>query len=123
MNINVLVADESNKTRKNIVSALKDIGIESIQEATNGDQAVDTFRDAQFNVVLVDWNIQTKSGNAVIEEIRELDKDVTIIATTTESEITSASEANQPEISDFLVKPFTNENLREKLDKFATART
>ena len=65
--------------------------------------------------------MQTAAGNAVIEELRKLDKDVTIIATTTPPEKASALAASHPGISDFLVKPFTKEVLREKLDKFAGA--
>ena len=123
MDINVLVAEKSSKTRKNIVRSLKEIGIQNIQEANNGDQTVDTFSDDRFDFVLVDWEMQTRSGAEVVEEIRKLDEDVTIIATTTHPETVSALEANHPGISDFLVKPFTIEILREKLDKFAAANT
>ena len=125
MDINVLVAEKSSKTRKNIVRSLKEIGIQDIQEANTGDQTVDIFSDHRFDVVLVDWELQTQSGSEVVEVIRKLDKDVIIFATTAKADNRSVSalEANQPEISDYLVTPFTTEALREKLDKFAASLT
>ena len=125
MDINVLVAEKSSKTRKNIVRSLKEIGIQDIQEANTGDQTVDIFSDHRFDVVLVDWELQTQSGSEVVEVIRKLDKDVIIFATTAKADNRSVSalEADQPGISDYLVTPFTTEALREKLDKFAASLT
>ena len=123
MDINVLVAGESSTTRTNIVGWLKETGIQNIQEADNGDQTVDTFSNDPINLVLVDWKMQTKSGADVVEEIRKLNNDVIIFATTAKAENVSTWEADQPGISDYLLIPFTAEDLKEKLDKFVVALT
>ena len=58
-----------------------------------------------------------KNGLEVVQEIRALDKDVKVIMVTTEAEKDRVLEAIQAGVSDYLVKPFTADALREKLAK------
>ncbi|MEN0111677.1 MAG: response regulator, partial [Planctomycetota bacterium] len=69
------------------------------------------------DLVLTDWNMPRKSGLDVIKEVRKQDTDVTIIMVTTEAEKARVLEAIQAGVSDYLVKPFTADTLREKLEK------
>jgi two-component system chemotaxis response regulator CheY len=76
------------------------------------------FAEAKYDLVLTDWNMPGKNGLEVIQEIRKSNKDVPIIMVTTEAEKTRVMEAIQAGVSDYLVKPFTAETLRAKLEKF-----
>ena len=58
-----------------------------------------------------------KNGLEVVQAIREIDKDVTIMMVTTEGEKARVIEAIQAGVNDYLVKPFTAEMLRDKLEK------
>lgn len=112
-----LVADDSSTMRKIILRSLNAVGVTDIAEAADGDEAIDKFKGGGFNLVLTDWNMPGKSGLEVIQAIRATDKEVPIIMVTTEAEKSRVLEAIQAGVSDYLVKPFTADTLREKLAK------
>ena len=117
MAIRVLVADDSSTMRKIILRSLQAVGVPSAVEAADGEEAVKMFKPGEFDLVLTDWNMPGKSGLEVIQEIRKIDKDVKIMMVTTEAEKSRVMEAIQAGVSDYLVKPFTADTLREKLEK------
>jgi two-component system chemotaxis response regulator CheY len=121
MSISVLVADDSGTMRKIIIRSLNALGISSVTEAGDGSQAVAIFRPGAFDLVLTDWNMPGKSGLEVIKEIRAQDAAVPIIMITTEAEKARVLQAIQAGVTDYLVKPFTAEMLREKLNKHVAA--
>ena len=121
MNIRVLVADDSGTMRKIILRSLSAIGIPSAVEAADGNEAVQIFMPGHFDLVLTDWNMPGKTGLEVTREIRAQDPEVPIIMITTEAEKCRVVEAIQAGVSDYLVKPFTPDTLREKLDKHVAA--
>jgi two-component system chemotaxis response regulator CheY len=121
MSVHVLVADDSGTMRKIILRSLNAVGISSAVEAADGTQAVGLFKPGVFNLVLTDWNMPGKTGLEVTREIRAQDPNVPIIMITTEAEKRRVIEAIQAGVTDYLVKPFTPDTLREKLDKHVAA--
>ncbi len=117
MGARVLVADDSKTMRKIITRSLEAVGVSSVTEAADGSQAIDMFQPGQFDMVLTDWNMPGKTGLEVIQEIRTKDGEIPIIMITTEAEKSRVMQAIQAGVSDYLVKPFTAETLREKLEK------
>lgn len=116
----VLLADDSGTMRTIIRRSLESIGIGGAVEAADGNQAVEMFKNAGgFDLVLTDWNMPGKTGVEVAREIRALNKTVPIVMVTTEAEKARVLEAIQAGVSDYLVKPFTTEKLKEKLERFA----
>jgi two-component system, chemotaxis family, chemotaxis protein CheY len=117
MSTRVLVADDSSTMRKIILRSLQAVGVPEAVEAADGNQAVSLFQPGQFDMVLTDWNMPGKTGLEVVREIRSRDPNVPIIMVTTEAEKGRVMEAIQAGVSDYLVKPFTADTLREKLVK------
>ncbi|MDR0869590.1 MAG: response regulator [Planctomycetaceae bacterium] len=113
----VLVADDSSTMRKIILRSLNAVGIKDITEAGDGNEAVNLFAPGKFDLVLTDWNMPGKTGLEVLKAIREQDKAIPVIMVTTEAEKSRVLEAIQAGVSDYLVKPFTADALREKLEK------
>ena len=103
--------------RKIILRSLTAVGVPGAVEAADGQEAIDKFNPGDFDLVLTDWNMPNKNGLEVITEIRAVDPKVPIIMVTTEAEKSRVLEAIQAGVSDYLVKPFTAEMLREKLEK------
>jgi two-component system, chemotaxis family, chemotaxis protein CheY len=118
MNPNVLVADDSSTMRKIIIRSLQAIGVPNTTEAKDGDEAIAIFKQGGIDVVLTDWNMPGKTGLEVIKEIRSNNTTVPIIMITTEAEKRRVLEAIQVGVSDYIIKPFEAEVLREKLKKF-----
>ena len=117
MSSRILVADDSSIMRQVILRSLNAAGVPTAVEAADGDEAVDRFSEGTFDLVLTDWNMPGRDGLEVAREIRKLDENVPIILVTTEAEKSRVSDAFQAGISDYLVKPFTADMLREKLEK------
>jgi two-component system chemotaxis response regulator CheY len=118
MSKKVLVADDSSTMRKIILRSLQAVGVPEAAEAGDGEEAVNMFKSGTYDLVLTDWNMPKKNGLDVIKEIRAVNATVPIIMVTTEAEKTRVLEAIQAGVSDYLVKPFTADMLREKLAKF-----
>ncbi len=117
MNAKVLVADDSGTMRKIIIRSLNAVGIKDIVEAADGDEACTLFETEQFDLVLTDWNMPGKTGLEVVQTIRATGSKVPIVLITTEGEKGRVLQAIQAGVSDYLVKPFEADSLREKLEK------
>jgi len=117
MSARVLVADDSSTMRKIILRSLQAVGVSETTEAADGSEAVSLFKPGQFDIVLTDWNMPGKTGLEVVQEIRAQDANIPIIMVTTEAEKERVMQAIQAGVSDYLVKPFTADTLREKLEK------
>jgi len=103
--------------RKIIIRSLQAVGVQDAVEASDGNEALSLFQPGAFNLVLTDWNMPGKSGLEVVQGIRAQDPNVPIIMVTTEAEKSRVLQALQAGVSDYLVKPFTADTLREKLEK------
>jgi two-component system chemotaxis response regulator CheY len=103
--------------RKIILRSLNAAGVPSAIEAADGNQAVEFFKPGAFDLVLTDWNMPGKTGLEVVQAIRAQDRSVPIIMITTEAEKARVLQALQAGVTDYLVKPFTPDTLREKLSK------
>jgi two-component system chemotaxis response regulator CheY len=114
----VLLADDSGTMRTIIRRSLESLGVTNVVEAADGSQATQQFKPGDFDLVLTDWNMPGKTGIDVARAIRTVDQTVPILMITTEAERTRVLEAINAGVSDYLVKPFTTDKLREKLDRF-----
>lgn len=114
----VLVADDSSTMRKIIIRSLQAVGVNDAVEANDGQEAIDMFAKGGIDLILTDWNMPGKTGLDVVREIRTSNTNVPIIMITTEAEKRRVVEAIQAGVTDYLLKPFQADNLREKLSRF-----
>jgi two-component system chemotaxis response regulator CheY len=119
MSNKVLVVDDSGTMRKIIVRQLNSVGFNDVVEAADGIEGLKAFQQDAFRLVLTDWNMPNKSGIEMTTEIRATGATVPIVMVTTEGEKTRVVEAIKAGITDYLVKPFSAEVLKEKLSRFA----
>lgn len=121
MSMRVLVADDSSTMRKIILRALAAVGADDVAEAADGTEAISLFKPGTFDLVLTDWNMPGKSGLEVVQAIRAQDAAVRIMMVTTEAERDRVMQAIAAGVTDYLIKPFTADALREKLQKHFAA--
>lgn len=119
MSDKVLVVDDSGTMRKIITRALNAVGYTEIVEAGDGAEGLQAFKQQPFKLVMTDWNMPNKSGIELTADIRATGSQVPIFMVTTEGEKTRVLEAIGAGITDYLVKPFSADMLREKLMKYA----
>jgi two-component system chemotaxis response regulator CheY len=118
MSNTVLVVDDSGTMRKIIIRALNSVGFSDVVEAADGTEGCAAFQHGSFQLVMTDWNMPNKSGIELTRDIRATGSKVPIFMVTTEGEKGRVLEALQAGITDYLVKPFTADALREKLGKY-----
>ncbi len=117
----VLVVDDSGTMRKIVIRALNHVGLMETVEASDGVEGLAVFQSNPVGLVMTDWNMPNKTGLDLARDIRALGSKVPIIMITTESEKGRVMEAIQAGVTDYLMKPFTQEVLQEKLQKYSIA--
>lgn len=106
--------------RKIIIRALNSCGVTDTVEAADGKLGWAAFQEHAFDLVLTDWNMPEMSGIELLKEIRASGSSVPVIMITTEGEKSKVIEAIQAGVTDYLCKPFQQEELQAKLDKYVT---
>ena len=112
-----LVIDDSRTVRIILRQALAEAGLE-VAEAANGQEGLDRLRAHEdVGLVLVDWNMPVMNGLEFVRAVRarrEYDA-VRIMMVTTESEASQVQKALDAGANEYVMKPFTDQVLREKL--------
>jgi len=119
INIKILVVDDSSTTRKIIKNTLEKIGFGNVIEAENGVVALQKLEEGDFSLILTDWNMPEMDGLTFIREVKhnqELNH-IPIVMITTESAHEEVVEALKEGIEDYIVKPFTVDDLQKKLER------
>ena len=118
----ILVVDDFLTMRRIVRNLLKQLGYENITEAEDGDQAYVKLKGGGFGFVVSDWNMPNLDGLGLIRKVRsdpEL-KDLPFLMVTAEAEKEKVIEAIRAGVSNYVVKPFTAEVLKEKIEKIFT---
>jgi two-component system, chemotaxis family, chemotaxis protein CheY len=111
-----LIVDDSRFVRDFLRGLLEDRGIEC-EEAADGRLGLDEVRKgAPFDLALIDWNMPNLNGLEMLKQMRaEGYADVKIMMVTTESENDYILRALDAGADEYLMKPFDDEALGEKL--------
>ena len=112
-----IVIDDSRATRVILKRTLTAQGFEVI-EAGDGQQAIDELEKTRpLDLALVDWNMPVMTGYEFIVEIRSRASfaGMSIMMVTTESETSQVQLALDAGANEYIMKPFTDEVLKEKL--------
>ena len=104
--MNALVVDNSRLMRKVLIGVLSRIGVTDVEQAGDGNKAVDACANQDFALVLMDWNLPNMSGFDALKAIRGAGKTMPIIMVTTESEKSRVVEALKAGANDYIIKPF-----------------
>ena len=121
--VSVLVVDDASFIRDLIKNCLRNYfpGIR-IEDAVNGRKAQTLLTREAFDLVLCDWEMPEMSGLELLSWCREQDKLKTLpfIMVTSRGDKENVIQAIQAGVSDFVSKPFTNEQLLSKVKKAFT---
>jgi two-component system chemotaxis response regulator CheY len=118
-NTPVLIVDDYKTMLRIIRNLLKQLDIENVEEATDGQEALSKLRNGKFGLVISDWNMAPMTGLDLLKEVRADArlKDTPFIMITAESKTENVIAAKQAGVSNYIVKPFNAETLREKIEK------
>jgi len=121
--VNVLVVDDASFIRDLIKKGLRSYfpGIQ-IQEAVNGLKAQQILSTQDFDLILCDWEMPEMSGLELLEWFRQQPqfKTVPFIMVTSRGDKDNVVQAIQAGVTDYVGKPFTQEQLTSKVTKALT---
>lgn len=118
-NMNVLIVDDYKTMLRIIRNLLKQLDFNNVEEATDGGEALAKLRNGNFGLVVSDWNMQPMTGLQLLQEVRadQKLKSTPFIMVTAESKTENVIAAKQAGVSNYIVKPFNAETLRDKIEK------
>ncbi len=115
----ILIVDDFSTMRRIIKNLLRDLGFNNTHEADDGNTAWPMLKSDSFDFLITDWNMPGMQGIDLLRAVRadpEL-ASLPVLLVTAEArrdQIVLAAEAG---VNGYIVKPFTAQTLKEKLDK------
>jgi two-component system chemotaxis response regulator CheY len=113
----VLTVDDSATMRRIIKNQLKQSGVEEVDEASNGREALNLLGRIQYDLVITDWNMPEMCGLELVIEIRKTEpiKKMPILMVTTVSAKEDIVNALKAGVNNYVVKPFDAATLQAKV--------
>ena len=117
MNMNVLIVDDYKTMLRILRNLLRQLSFNNVEEAIDGTMALQKLRQAQFGLVISDWNMEPMTGIELLREVRADEKLMAIpfIMITAESKSENVIAAKEAGVSNYIVKPFNAETLKSKM--------
>jgi two-component system chemotaxis response regulator CheY len=122
-----LVVDDFSTMRRIIIGLLKELGYNKFLEAEDGNAAFNILNvpgASGVNFVVTDWNMPVMDGLTLLKSIRAAAhlKHLPVLMVTAEAKRENIIVAAEAGADGYIVKPFTAETLRVKLEKIVERR-
>ena len=118
-----LVVDDFSTMRRIIKNLLHDLGYQNVSEADDGTTALPMLQGGEIDFLITDWNMPGMPGLDLLKAVRSDPKlaKLPVLMLTAEAKREQIIEAAQAGVNGYVIKPFTAETLKEKLDKILSA--
>jgi len=115
----ILVVDDTPIIRGIIHGILEPLGLRSILQAGNGEEAWKVLQEKPVHVVVADWLMPGINGLELLRRMRESERfaDIPFIMITGVPDKTVVVEAMKLQVTDFMVKPIDGSVLKQKILK------
>lgn len=115
--MSVLVADDVPGVRDLIVMTLEEMGFENISQATNGREAFEILAKGvnTIDLIICDWNMPEATGIQLLKWVREKNLTIPFLIVTGKNQLEAVIEAQARGVTGYILKPFTPDQLEEKL--------
>jgi len=102
--INVLLVDDEERFRANMVTTLQKRGF-TVKAASNGIEALEEIKKNHFDVAVLDIKMPGMNGHRVVREINKLGLDIEVILLTAYASMDSAFEGLHNNVFAYMCKP------------------
>lgn len=124
LNARILVVDDFSTMRRIVKGILKRLGYREIDEAEDGQMALKRLKETRYQLIICDWNMPVMTGLDLLKAVRSDEelKAIPFLMVTAEAKKENILEAIQAGVSNYIVKPFTEEVLSKKLEDIFKSR-
>ena len=118
-NMKILIVYDFSTMRRIIKNLLRELGFNNTVEADDGNTALPVLKRGGIEFLVTDWNMPGMTGLDLLKAVRaEPDlKTLPVLMVTAESKREQIIEAAQAGVNGYIVKPFTANTLKEKIEK------
>ncbi|WP_038092303.1 chemotaxis response regulator CheY [Acidihalobacter prosperus] len=115
----ILIVDDFSTMRRIIKNLLRELGFNNTAEADDGSTALPMLQSGKFDFLVTDWNMPIMPGIELLKAVRADPKlaKLPVLMVTAEARRDQIVEAAQAGVNGYVVKPFSAETLKEKIDK------
>jgi len=115
----ILIVDDFSTMRRIIKNLLRDLGFNNTDEADDGNTGLPKLQSGNYDFLVTDWNMPGMTGIDLLKAVRADDKLKTlpVLMVTAEAKKEQIVLAAQEGVNGYIVKPFTAQTLKEKIDK------
>ena len=118
-NFKILVADDFDTMIKIIKNILDELGYRNIITARNGEIAWQILNRERIDFIISDWNMPEMTGYELLKIVKEPSSQlahIPFLMVTAEAEKSHIMDAVKGGVNQYIIKPFTSDMLREKID-------
>ena len=94
----------------------------AVKEAYNGEQALEIIKKENFDIVMTDIKMDKMDGFEVLKEAQKLSPETSVVMMTAFASVGSAVEAMRSGASDYITKPFINDEIRLTIRRILQSR-
>ena len=122
-NMKILIVDDFSTMRRIIKNMLRDLGFTNTYEADDGTTALPMLKNGSFDFLVTDWNMPGMSGIDLLSCVRADDriKHLPVLMVTAEAKREQIIKAAQAGVNGYVIKPFTAQVLKEKIERILNA--
>lgn len=116
--IKILSVDDFSTMRRIIKNLLRQLGYNNVIEAEDGLSALHKLRQEKIDFIITDWNMPNMNGLELLKTLRadEKLKHIPVLMVTAEALKGNVLQAVQAGVNSYIIKPFTPETLKEKME-------
>lgn len=115
----ILIVDDFSTMRRIIKNLLRDLGFNNTDEADDGNTGLPKLQSGNYDFLVTDWNMPGMTGIDLLRAVRadERLKSLPVLMVTAEAKKEQIVMAAQEGVNGYIVKPFTAQTLKEKIEK------
>lgn len=115
--VNILLVEDNEKTRKLLSNLLGEMGIYQVFEAGDGRQAQEFLDSAsdQVDLIICDWQMPRMTGIELLQQVRTVYRTMPFLMVTGNTDADSVKAARMFGVNAYIAKPFTAEQFEKKV--------
>jgi CheY-like chemotaxis protein len=115
--LRVLIVDDEPGPRRFVKSALHDMGVDTVEEASDGQEAIRKLEERleEIDLVVCDWMMPRVPGIDVLKWVRERRPELPFLMVTALATPKAVQKAIENHVSAYIAKPFTPDQLEDKV--------